>query len=84
MSPGQIRFLTLIRRETTRFWKIKRQTLGAPLEDVKKQYRMLVAHNHPDRLIARGVPEEFVKIATARIAAINGAFEIIERGLRAA
>jgi ABC-2 type transport system permease protein len=31
MSPAQIRFLTLIRRETTRFWKIKRQTLGAPL-----------------------------------------------------
>ena len=31
MSPGQIRFLTLVRRETTRFWKIKRQTLGAPL-----------------------------------------------------
>ena len=31
MSPGQTRFLTLIRRETTRFWKIKRQTLGAPL-----------------------------------------------------
>ena len=31
MTPGQIRFLTLVRRETTRFWKIKRQTLGAPL-----------------------------------------------------
>src|SRR3954465_1089675 len=31
MSPGQIRFLTLVRRESTRFWKIKRQTLGAPL-----------------------------------------------------
>jgi ABC-2 type transport system permease protein len=31
VTPGQIRFLTLIRRETTRFWKIKRQTLGAPL-----------------------------------------------------
>jgi ABC-2 type transport system permease protein len=31
MSPGQIRFLTLVQRETTRFWKIKRQTLGAPL-----------------------------------------------------
>src|SRR6476619_1369666 len=31
MSPEQIRFLTLVRRETTRFWKIKRQTLGAPL-----------------------------------------------------
>src|SRR4051794_4806855 len=31
MTPGQIRFLTLVRRETTRFWKIKRQTVGAPL-----------------------------------------------------
>ena len=31
MNTRQIRFLTLVRRETTRFWKIKRQTLGAPL-----------------------------------------------------
>lgn len=31
MSAAQIRLLTLIRRETTRFFKIKRQTLGAPL-----------------------------------------------------
>jgi ABC-2 type transport system permease protein len=31
LTPGQIRFLSLVRRETTRFWKIKRQTLGAPL-----------------------------------------------------
>ncbi len=31
MSTAQIRFLSLVRRETTRFWKIKRQTLGAPL-----------------------------------------------------
>jgi ABC-2 type transport system permease protein len=31
MSPAQIRFLTLVRREVTRFLKIKRQTVGAPL-----------------------------------------------------
>jgi ABC-2 type transport system permease protein len=31
MTPGQIRFLSLVRREVNRFWKIKRQTLGAPL-----------------------------------------------------
>jgi ABC-2 type transport system permease protein len=31
VSPAQIRFLSLVRRETTRFLKIKRQTLGAPL-----------------------------------------------------
>lgn len=31
LSPAQIRFSTLLRREVSRFLKIKRQTLGAPL-----------------------------------------------------
>ena len=31
MSPGQIRFFSLLRREVNRFMKIKRQTVGAPL-----------------------------------------------------
>ena len=31
MSAAQIRFLSLLRRELNRFFKIKRQTLGAPL-----------------------------------------------------
>ena len=31
MSAGQIRFLSLVRREVNRFMKIKRQTVGAPL-----------------------------------------------------
>jgi DnaJ like chaperone protein len=34
--------------------------------------------NHPDRLIARGVPEEFVRIANDRLAAINAAWERVE------
>ena len=55
---------------------------GQPLDEVKKQYRKLVSENHPDRLIARGVPEEFIALATTRIAAINAAYELIERGLR--
>jgi ABC-2 type transport system permease protein len=31
VSPSQIRFLSLLRREVNRFMKIKRQTVGAPL-----------------------------------------------------
>jgi ABC-2 type transport system permease protein len=31
VSPSQIRFLSLLRREVNRFLKIKRQTVGAPL-----------------------------------------------------
>jgi DnaJ like chaperone protein len=38
------------------------------LEDqaLKRHYRKLVADNHPDREIARGLPPEAVKIATER------------------
>ncbi|RUV28559.1 MULTISPECIES: DnaJ family molecular chaperone [unclassified Mesorhizobium] len=55
---------------------------GKTFEEVRRRYRKLVSDNHPDRLIARGLPQEFVKIATSRIAAINAAYEMIERGLR--
>jgi DnaJ like chaperone protein len=51
---------------------------------LKRHYRKLVADNHPDREIARGLPPEAVKIATDRLAAINAAWERIaaERGLK--
>ncbi len=54
---------------------------GVPFADVKKRYRKLVADNHPDRLVARGLPQEFINIATRRLAAINTAYEAIERDL---
>ena len=47
-------------------------------ERLRRQYRRLVAENHPDRVIARGVPQEFVRIANDRLATINGAWERIE------
>ena len=65
-------------------WLILGVERGSTLAEVKQRYRTLVAANHPDKLVARGLPEEFVKIATARIAAINAAYEMIERGLRPA
>ena len=48
--------------------------------EVRRVYRLLVAEHHPDRLIAKGVPEELVDVATARMAAINNAYgEIMKR-----
>jgi len=52
---------------------------GAGDAEVKSHYRRLVARHHPDRLIARGVPEEFVRIANDRLAAINEAYGRIAR-----
>ena len=40
-------------------------------EEIRQTYRRLVRENHPDSLIARGVPEEFVKLANDKLAAIN-------------
>lgn len=51
-------------------------------DEIKRTYRLLVRENHPDSLIARGVPEEFVKLATDKLAAINVAYDriVVERG----
>jgi DnaJ like chaperone protein len=50
---------------------------GADRDEVKRVYRTLVAEHHPDRLIAKGVPEELIDIATARMQAINHAYNKI-------
>ena len=57
---------------------------GMSDDELKRHYRRVVAENHPDREIARGLPPEAVGIATQRLAAINAAWERIaaERNLR--
>ncbi|HEX4636083.1 MAG TPA: TerB family tellurite resistance protein [Rhizomicrobium sp.] len=51
--------------------------------ELRQTYRRLVRENHPDSLMARGVPQEFIKLATDKLAAINNAYEKIraERGV---
>jgi DnaJ like chaperone protein len=67
------------------------QVLGVPrntdLATVRARWRDLIRTNHPDKMIARGLPEETVALANARIAAINQAWEEIstrERDRKAA
>ena len=59
-------------------------TPGTPYADIRKRYRSLVAENHPDKAMARGLPAEFIAIANRRMAAINVAFSSIERALKPA
>ncbi len=51
---------------------------------IRKQYRVLVSQSHPDRLVARGIPEAFHGIANDRMAVLNAAYAEIERERRAA
>lgn len=52
--------------------------------EVKAAYRTLVRENHPDLLMAQGMPEEFIEVANRKVAAINAAWDEVsrQRGLR--
>ena len=47
-------------------------------------YRQLVREHHPDRLIAQGMPQEFIDVANAKLASINDAYTRVrrERGIK--
>lgn len=47
----------------------------ASYDDIRIRWRNLVKENHPDAMIARGLPEEAIQIATNRLVTINEAWE---------
>ena len=55
-------------------WAILGLEPGASPEELRRRYRALVRRLHPDRMIARGVPEEARKLAEERLAAITAAY----------
>jgi DnaJ like chaperone protein len=48
-------------------------------KDIKNAYRKRMSENHPDKLIAKGVPEEMIKLATTRSQEIQNAYEMIRK-----
>lgn len=50
--------------------------------ELQSHYRKLVIENHPDKLMARGLPQEMIDIANKKIAAINEAYDEIKQERR--
>jgi len=50
--------------------------------EVKKAYRRMMSQHHPDKLIARGLPEEMIKLATEKTQKIKAAYEQIVESRR--
>lgn len=46
-------------------------------DDVKKAYRRLMNRHHPDKLVAKGLPEEMMKMATEKTHQIRAAYDRI-------
>lgn len=56
---------------------------SASESEIKRAYRRLMSQHHPDKLVARGLPEEMIRIANERTQEIREAYETVReaRGL---
>ena len=45
---------------------------------IKRAYRKLMSQHHPDKLVAKGLPEEMMKLATQKTHEIRRAYEMIQ------
>lgn len=63
-------------------YAILNQKRDASDAEVKRAYRRLMSQHHPDKLVAKGLPEEMMKVATDRTHEIRKAYEAVkaERG----
>jgi len=61
-------------------WSVLGVDHGTPIGDVRLAWRQLVKNSHPDSMMARGVPEEAIKLAEKRLIAVNHAWEAIREG----
>jgi DnaJ like chaperone protein len=77
----QIRALYI--KENDQAYRILGVSKNVSDAELKKAYRSLVREYHPDKIQAKGVPEDFVKVANEKMAEINKAYDDIckERGI---
>ncbi len=55
----------------------------APDAEVRDAWRRALSQAHPDRVLARGLPAEFVEVAHIKSAAINAAYDSVVRDRKA-
>lgn len=58
-------------------YEVLRVPHDAPLADVRSAWRQAVRDSHPDRMRARGLPDEALKLAEQRLIDVNRAWEEI-------
>lgn len=58
-------------------WDVLGLDPDTPMDTARVRWKALVRDTHPDRMMARGVPEEAVRLAEKRLVAVNRAWEAI-------
>ena len=57
-------------------------TRNAKLNDVKRAYRRKISQYHPDKLVAKGLPDEMMKYANSMSEKLNSAYRRIKQDLK--
>ena len=60
-------------------YRVLNLTPAASVDEIKRGYRRLMNQHHPDKLVARGMPEEMMKLAAEKTHEIKSAYEQIRR-----
>ena len=50
----------------------------ADKNEVKRAYRKMMSQHHPDKLVAKGLPPEMIKLATEKTQHIRAAYDLIK------
>ena len=53
-------------------------TSDTPILEIKNKWKILATNHHPDKLIAQGLPIDFIEKTTLRLQEINNAWDIIK------
>jgi len=69
---------TATRQTLTTAYQVLGVSAQASDAEVKKAYRRLMNQHHPDKLIARGLPEEMIQLATEKTQQIKAAYEQVK------
>jgi DnaJ like chaperone protein len=62
-----------------KYYKILNCTPDSTNEEIKSSYKKLVKDFHPDTIISKGLPEEFIEFATSRFRKIQESYEKIKQ-----
>ncbi len=66
-------------KQSDPYYAVLKCDQNASNEEIKKKYRSLVQEYHPDKVQAKGLPEEFVKFASDKFTEIQEAYEHIRK-----
>ena len=66
-------------KDLDRYYKCLNSTPQNSDQEIKSNYKKLVKEFHPDTIVLKGLPEEFIDFATKRFREIQEAYEKIRQ-----